>query len=60
MIKYQVIIWTGSAIKVMTYRCQLTLIGGQLQAERTVKQLHITIAVIGWLNDKIPGNYKDR
>ena len=38
----------------------LTLIGSQLQAERTVKQLHITIAVTGWLNDIIPGNYKDR
>ena len=39
---------------------QLKLIGSQLQAERTVNQLHITIAVTGWLNDKIPGYYKDR
>ena len=38
----------------------LTLIGSQLQAERTVKQLHITIAVTGWLNEKIPGNYQNR
>ena len=34
----------------------LTLIGSSLQAHRTVKQLHITIAVTGWLNDKNPGN----
>ena len=34
----------------------LTLIGSSLQAQRTVKQLHITIAVTGWLNDANPGN----
>ena len=34
----------------------LTLIGSSLQAHRTVKQLHITIAVTGWLNDANPGN----
>ena len=33
----------------------LTLMGSSLQAHRTVKQLHITIAVTGWLNEAHPG-----
>ena len=35
----------------------LTLVGSRLQADRTAKQLHITIAVTGWLNDKMPGRF---
>ncbi|XP_045204064.2 transmembrane and coiled-coil domain-containing protein 4-like isoform X2 [Mercenaria mercenaria] len=31
----------------------LTLIGSRLDCARTVKQLHITVAVTGWLNDKM-------
>ena len=34
----------------------LTLMGSSLQAHRNVKQLHITIAVTGWLNETHSGN----
>jgi len=34
----------------------LTLIGSTYDRSRTVKQLHITIAVTGWLDGKTQGN----
>jgi hypothetical protein len=33
----------------------LTLIGSRLNCARSVKQLHITIAVTGWINDRLQG-----
>ncbi|KAH3779893.1 hypothetical protein DPMN_157701 [Dreissena polymorpha] len=37
----------------------LTLLGSKYDPTRTVKQLNITIAVTGWLNEKVQGNASD-